>query len=52
MFWSSFPVFWNNPAKNIDSPKLIEIVNLNPLVSIGDSFQAFLQVKLTVCDEW
>jgi hypothetical protein len=24
-------VFWNNPAENIDSPKLVEIVSLNPL---------------------
>jgi hypothetical protein len=45
------PVFWNNPAKNIDSQKLMEIVSLNPKSSIGDLFQAFLQDKLTVCDE-
>jgi hypothetical protein len=30
--------FWNNPAKNIDSPKLKEIISLNPYVSIGDPF--------------
>jgi hypothetical protein len=25
-----FLVFWNNPAENINSPKLVEIVSLNP----------------------
>jgi hypothetical protein len=41
-------VFWNNPAEITDSPKLVEIISLNPSVSIGDPFQAFIQVMLTV----
>jgi hypothetical protein len=30
MFSSLFPIFWNNPTENTDSPKLLEIVSLNP----------------------
>jgi hypothetical protein len=29
----------------------MEIISLNPQVSISDPFQVFLQVKLMVCDE-
>jgi hypothetical protein len=29
----------------------MEIINLYPEGSIGNPFQVFLQVKLTVCDE-
>jgi hypothetical protein len=43
-------VFWINPAENIDSPKLVEFVSLNPKTYVGDYFHGFIQVILTVYD--
>jgi hypothetical protein len=49
MFWSSL-VFWLNPAEDIDSPKLVEIVNNNLLLYDNDPFSPFMQGKLMVLD--
>jgi hypothetical protein len=41
-------VFWTNPVKNTDSPKLVEFVSLNPETFIGDHIYALIHVILMV----
>jgi hypothetical protein len=35
-------VFWLNPSANIDSPKLVEFISLNPYTYVGDPFMIYI----------
>jgi hypothetical protein len=50
IFRSSLTVFCVNPAKNINSPELVETVSLNLLFYDIHLFSSFMQERLTVHD--